>query len=241
MAKNFPYFKFTSSLWLTGDIVFEDLETQGLFINICALFWQRDGEITIQDVEKRFSSSVDKAKLSDRLAKLSDRFIYVDQENNGKISIKFLDEQLLEISEISEKNSKNGQKGGLAKSLKDSKQKDKKSEPKRPLSDRQATAKQEEKKREEEEKKRKDSLLKEKFFQTSINDEVWTELLKMACNINYPKEWITKFQTYSLSVEETYATLSDYRGHCTRWIKSEIEKKSKSPQIQTIGRSLRKA
>ena len=42
MAKNFPYFKFIASEWMTGDIVFESLSVQGLFINICALYWQRN-------------------------------------------------------------------------------------------------------------------------------------------------------------------------------------------------------
>lgn len=146
MAKNFPYFKFTSSRWLTGDIVFEDLETQGLFINICALFWQRDGEITIQDIERRFSNTVEKAKLTDRLAKLTDRFIYVI---DGKISIKFLDEQILEISEVSEKNSKNGQKGGRPKSLTFKEKKAKKTHLNPPLSDLNPPPSKEEKKRKE--------------------------------------------------------------------------------------------
>jgi hypothetical protein len=37
MAKNFPFFKFVATEWLTGDIVYEEFSTQGLFINICCL------------------------------------------------------------------------------------------------------------------------------------------------------------------------------------------------------------
>ena len=55
MAKGLPYFKFTPSEWLTGEICFEDLETQGLFINICAWYWQRDGLLKISDIEKRYN------------------------------------------------------------------------------------------------------------------------------------------------------------------------------------------
>jgi hypothetical protein len=108
MAKGLPYFKFIVTDWLTGDIVFEDLETQGLFINICAIYWQRDGDLSVQDIEKRF-------KCSDRLAKLSDRFISVDDD---QISIRFLDEQLHERGHVSEKNSKNGKLGALARANK---------------------------------------------------------------------------------------------------------------------------
>ena len=54
MAKNFPYFKFTATEWLTGDIVYESLELQGLFINVCAVYWQRDGKLTIEDLIKRY-------------------------------------------------------------------------------------------------------------------------------------------------------------------------------------------
>lgn len=149
MAKNFPYFKFTSSEWLTGDIVFEDLETQGLFINICAIYWQRDGELLIDDIEKRFENSLGKAKLSECLAKLSDRFLSVKDKKIGKISIKFLDEQFVLISEISHQNSLNGSKGGKAKALKDK-------ELLATASDRLAKSSKEEKKREEEEKRRKE-------------------------------------------------------------------------------------
>ena len=149
MAKNFPYFKFTSSEWLTGDIVFEDLETQGLFINICAIYWQRDGELLIEDIQKRFEKSLGKSKLSECLAKLSDRFLSVNDENNGLIAIKFLDEQLVSVWETSHKNSLNGAKGGQsnAKRIKDLKANS---------SDRLANSSEEKQKREEEEKKRKE-------------------------------------------------------------------------------------
>ena len=56
MAKNFPYFKFIATEWLTGDIVYEDFECQGLFINICALYWQRDGKLSIDDINRRYKN-----------------------------------------------------------------------------------------------------------------------------------------------------------------------------------------
>lgn len=101
MAKNFPYFKFVATEWLTGDIVFEDYELQGIFINVCALYWQRNGDVTIEDLQKRMKT--------DRLAELTDRFISV---SNGFISVKFLDEQLIDAGHISKVNSDNGKLGG---------------------------------------------------------------------------------------------------------------------------------
>jgi len=106
MAKDFPYFKFISTEWLTGDIVFEDYELQGIFINVCALYWQRNGNLTIEDLEKRMKTS--------RILDLINRYISV---SGGLISIKFLDEQLIEANHISKVNSENGKKGGRPKVL----------------------------------------------------------------------------------------------------------------------------
>jgi hypothetical protein len=105
MAKGLPYFKFTPTEWLTGDICFESFEVQGLFINICALYWQRDGKLSIDDIEKRY-------KKPTALVSLIDRFITV---TDGVISIAFLDEQFIERKHISVVNSDNGSKGGRPK------------------------------------------------------------------------------------------------------------------------------
>ena len=106
MAKNFPYFKFIATEWLTGDIVFEDYELQGIFINVCAIYWHRNGDVTISEVEKRLKTV--------RLNSLSPRFISVI---NGKISIAFLDEQLIAANHKSKVNSGNGKLGGRPKIL----------------------------------------------------------------------------------------------------------------------------
>lgn len=100
MAKNFPYFKFTVSEWMTGDIVFESLSVQGLFINICALYWQRDGNLSIEDINKRYKNPTE---LNDLLG----RFIFT---NDTLIYINFLDEQLIDANHVSKVNSENGKK-----------------------------------------------------------------------------------------------------------------------------------
>lgn len=100
--KELPYFKFYSTEWMTGNIVFEPLEVQGLFINICALYWKNGGVLRISEIEQRY-------KKKTLIAKLTDRFFSV---NDGFISISFLNEQLSERQEVSKINSKNGSKGG---------------------------------------------------------------------------------------------------------------------------------
>lgn len=108
MAKELPYFKFSVADWLTGDIVYEDFNIQGLFINICAIYWQRNGNLSIEDINKRYKNPKELTELTGRFFSL----------NNGFISIKFLDEQFEDRKKLSFTNSGNGKKGGIAKALK---------------------------------------------------------------------------------------------------------------------------
>lgn len=121
MAKGLHFFKFEPAKWLIGDIVFEPFEVQGLFINICAIYWERDGNLSIEDINKRFKEPT-------ALHSLTDRFISVE---DGLISIKFLDEQLQERGFISAINSTNGKLGGRRKANTDNSL----SETKRPLTE----------------------------------------------------------------------------------------------------------
>lgn len=105
MAKNLPYFKFVTTEWLTGDITFENLDVQGLFINVCALYWQRDGKLTTEEINRRY-------KNPELLKSLIGSYLKV---KSGSISIKFLDEQFGEFEFISKRNSKNGKSGGRPK------------------------------------------------------------------------------------------------------------------------------
>jgi len=108
MAKNFPYFKFFPTEWLTGNIAYEDLEIQGLFINVCSIYWQRDGNLSIEDIKRRYK----KENLIDSL--LSGGFVKVE---NDLISIDFLNEQLDAANHISRTNSENGKKSAALKAL----------------------------------------------------------------------------------------------------------------------------
>ena len=159
MAKGLPYFKFTPTEWLTGDICCEDFEVQGLFINICALYWQRDGKLSVEDINKRY-------KKPTAFDSLIGRFISV---NDGFITIDFLKEQLEERGHQSVVNSANGKKGGRPKTQAT------KPTAKRTLSETKAKKSQEE---EEEEKEQEKEL--------SLFDSVFDSYIEMRKSIKKP-------------------------------------------------------
>lgn len=105
MAKELPYFKFITSEWLDGEITLEDLEVQGLFINICALYWSKEGRVYLSKLKKRYRQ----AEENSFNILVEEGFIQV---NEDLVSISFLDEQLEERAAKSLTNSKNGKKGG---------------------------------------------------------------------------------------------------------------------------------
>jgi len=108
MAKNFPYFKFIASEWLTGNISLENFDVQGVFINVCSLYWVKDGIISLEDLNKRYKNS----ELI--LYLIANGYIFVE---NGFVSIDFLNEQLKEANHISYINSEKGKKSAAAKAL----------------------------------------------------------------------------------------------------------------------------
>lgn len=104
MSKELPFFKFYPSEWLLGKISFQPLAIQGAFIQCCCIFWQKNGEMHVEDIDFRIGE-----EMIERLKKL--RFINVE---NGLISIKFLEEQLTEYETIREKKREAGATGGKA-------------------------------------------------------------------------------------------------------------------------------
>jgi len=108
MAKELPYFKYFPSEWVTGDITICDMESQGLFINLCCYYWQRNCSMSLANAKQRFS------KHEAALKQLIDfDIIKIDEGEN--IIINFLDEQMNEFVNVSEKRAIAGKKGGEAK------------------------------------------------------------------------------------------------------------------------------
>jgi len=182
MAKGLPYFKFTPTEWLTGDIFFESLEIQGFFIGVCCLYWQRDGNVSVEDLRRRF-------KRDDLIDEITDRFISV---SDGFINIKFLDEQFKERQHLSIQNQKNGKLGGRIKDLLPLKEKatanrplsEAKATANRPLSE--AKAKLTNIEEEEEEEKEEELELRKKKFGKTLNPYLQ----------QYGKEMLLEFYNY---------------------------------------------
>ena len=106
MARELPYFQFEPAEYLTGDISFCSLSAQGLFINICSYYWQRECNLTKDQLLRRLDYEDEFNEL------LDEGVIDLDGEN---IRIKFLDIQFFNATKQSEINSVNGSKGGAKK------------------------------------------------------------------------------------------------------------------------------
>ena len=107
MSKDLPYFKFFPSEWLAGDIMLEEPELQGLFIAVCSYYWCKQCTIETAKLFKRFK------RQGEELQGLFNEEFIEDQE--GYISIKFLDRQWQEREAKKATLKANGQKGGRPK------------------------------------------------------------------------------------------------------------------------------
>ena len=103
MAKELPYFKFFTGEWANGSITLEDYSVQGIFINLCCWYWSKQGRISEKHIRKRFKSDEEIDIL------IEENIIIVDEE--GVVSISFLDEQMVESESRSKTNSKNAKLG----------------------------------------------------------------------------------------------------------------------------------
>ncbi len=207
MSKELPYFKFNVAEWLTGDIVYEEFELQGLFINICALYWQRSGNLSIDDINRRY-------KKPTALLSLTDRFISV---NDGLISIDFLDEQFDDQIKRNKTNTINGKKGGRPKATP--------AEEKKPtallsVSETKANESNKEKKREEEEKKREDKKIE------ILNSQVWIEqiCMKKRFTIEKTRNELKDFMDDLILKGDFEKDISEIKRHFINWLNLKEQK-----------------
>lgn len=94
-----PYFKFVVSKWITGDITECTLSSQGLFTNLCTLYWSKSGVLSYSSMKKKFPR---KQKHFDELLAAG-----ILKLNEDYFIISFLDEQLEEFGIVSQKNREN--------------------------------------------------------------------------------------------------------------------------------------
>jgi hypothetical protein len=107
-----PYFKFFTADWLGGAIQGADMETQGIFINLCAMAWKNGGAIEASERTAR-RLHVSSKCLANAIQVLTADGCLIETE--GGYSTKFILEQLSERTKLSVIRSAAGSKGGKAK------------------------------------------------------------------------------------------------------------------------------
>lgn len=97
MSKELPFFKFTPTEWLVGKISFQPLEVQGAFIQCCCMYWKQCGILDVKDVKSKIGF--------ENYCKLVHNCFL--KSENGKVSIKFLKNQIFENEIVEINKSKN--------------------------------------------------------------------------------------------------------------------------------------
>ena len=116
MTDSLPYWKFFADEWISGNIQAHDMETQGVFINLCARAWKDGGYVEHNNDKLARLLRVDKQVLASAIQLLLDDDLLVESCADG-LSSKFILLQLDQRSTLSDKRSKAGRKGGKAKQL----------------------------------------------------------------------------------------------------------------------------
>lgn len=74
--KAYHYFEFTPSDWFTGNIMYLDWESKGMFIELCAHYWNKECEMSYKDAKVR-CPNIDKLIDAD-IIKVEKDFIHID-------------------------------------------------------------------------------------------------------------------------------------------------------------------
>lgn len=102
MSKELPYFQFEPAQYLSGDITLCSMEAQGVYINLCCLYWQKNCKLGLSKALRRFKQGLIDELIEEDVVKVVE----------DQIVISFLDEQFIQISERKERLSAAGRKGG---------------------------------------------------------------------------------------------------------------------------------
>lgn len=100
------WFKFYPSEWMMGKISRLPMHTQGEWVRLCCIYWNKNCSISRQDAKFELSEESYKLLHNANILKISD---------DGFIQIEFLDQQFEKISETSIKNSNAGKLSGIAR------------------------------------------------------------------------------------------------------------------------------
>jgi len=211
MSKRLPYFQFEPAEYLAGDIMSCSYAAQGMFNNICALYWQKNCELKYSQTIKRFGNEeLVKELISENIIKYK----------SDKITINFLDEQYAKATIKSVVNSDNGKKGAAKRWRKDS----------------EAIAtllKNDSELDGEIIALREDKIIEDKIKENIINNDVfvsecktstqWLEVTAMQnkISIDIVKLFIDTFESHLITMEEQKKTVKEYKEHFTHWFKKQ--------------------
>lgn len=112
MSKQTPFFKFDAMEWLGGSIQFCTLAEKGLFIDLCAMYWDSQKPIKI-DAKFKVRCRYVEGTLSDLIGTLSD--LEIIQHSEAGITIPFLDILMSDREKWLEKCSEGGKKSASVK------------------------------------------------------------------------------------------------------------------------------
>lgn len=213
--KELPYLKFNASEWITGNITLEDFYTQGVFINICALYWFKSGQMETTEIKRRL-----KCKQATIDLLFANGHIKADGDN---IKISFLDEQFEERGHISKINSKNGSKGGAPKGNNNAKNEEINKRPLNGIQPKTSNIEEEKNKNKNREEKRVETL---PDFENCF-DEIWKEQMQMVHKGKDLGRAIRESYAHLTSDPQRFATseVSDYKKVVNSWLsKMSIQK-----------------
>ena len=105
--KELPFFKFYPNQWITGTISFLEKDVQGAYMIALCYYWSKNCEMPLNQLKMIIPNHYQQL-IDVNLFKIVD----------GKIRIKFLDEQYSQFKTRSKINAENGSKGGKAKANK---------------------------------------------------------------------------------------------------------------------------
>ena len=211
MSKRLPYFQFEPAEYLAGDIMFCSYAAQGMFNNICALYWQKDCELKYSQTIKRFGNEeLIKELISENIIK----------SKNDKITINFLNEQYAKATIKSVINSDNGKKGAAKRWQKDS---EAIATPLKTDSelDSEIIALREDKIIED---KIKENIINNAVFVSECkNSNQWLEVTAMQnkISIDIVKIFIDTFESHLITMQEQKKTVKEYKEHFTHWFKKQ--------------------
>jgi hypothetical protein len=104
---NLQWFKFSPADWMMGRIQRQTPQVQVDFLRLCCKYWQKDGDLSIEDAEIEAMDSYDV------LVKYK-----IIKEENDVITIAFLDEQFDSVEDKRKQASKAGKMSAEARRLK---------------------------------------------------------------------------------------------------------------------------